>query len=96
MVEILPSQVEEAVTEKERGERSESERDTEGGGEARASTECQSRPKKGLVANIYLTDSDENAIVDFVKDHEEINNKTNEHLNDKFRKDCLWERYASS
>ena len=38
--------------------------DTKGGGEANASTECQSMSKKGHMANIYLTDPDEEAIVD--------------------------------
>ena len=37
---------------------------------------------------IYLTDSYKEDIVDFVKYHEE--------LYDKARKDCLWERVASS
>ena len=46
--------------------------------------------------NIYLTDLSKEAIVDFVKDYEELYNNTNEHFNDKTRKDCLWERFASS
>ena len=45
---------------------------------------------KGHMMKIYLTDSDQEAIVDFVKD------KTNEHLKDKARKDCLWDRFPSS
>ena len=32
------------------------------------------------MTNIYLTDSYEQAIVDFVKDHEELHNKTNMHF----------------
>ena len=60
------------------------------------STECQSRSKKGHRMNIFLTDSDEEAIVDFVKDHEELYNKTHEKFKDKGRKDCLWERFVSS
>ena len=43
-----------------------------------------------------LTDSDEAAFVDFVKDHEELYDKAKEHFKDKVSKDCLWERYASS
>ena len=31
--------------------------------------------KEGHMTNIYLTDSDEEAIVDFVKDHEELYEK---------------------
>ena len=38
--------------------------------------------------NIYLTDSDEEAIVDFVKDHEVLCNKTNGHFWDKGRNAC--------
>ena len=52
--------------------------------------------KKGHMTYIYLTDSDEEAIVDFVKDHKELNNKTNEHFQDKDRKECLWESFANS
>ena len=48
------------------------------------------------MTNIYLTDSNEEAIVNFVKDHEEMNNKTNEHFKDKARKERLWERFANS
>ena len=52
-----------------RTEKSESEMDPEGGGEASTSIECQFRHKTGHMTNIYLTDSDEEAILDFVKDH---------------------------
>ena len=48
------------------------------------------------MTNIYLTDSDDEAIVDFVKDHEELYDKTNEHFKDKARNDCLWDRFACS
>ena len=47
------------------------------------------------MTNICLTDSDEEAIVGFVKDHDKFYNKTNEHFKDKARKKCLWERFAS-
>ena len=68
---------------------------TEAGGETGIS-QSQSRHKKGHVTNIYLTDSDEEAIMDFVKDHEELYNNTNEHFKDKARKECLWKRFTSS
>ena len=42
----------------------------------------------------YLMASE--AIVDFVKDHEDLYNKTNEHFKDKTRKECLWEEFANS
>ena len=45
---------------------------------------------------MYLMDSDEEAIMDFVKDHEELYDKINEHFKDKARKECLWERLANS
>ena len=41
------------------------------------------------MTNIYLTDLDEEAFVDFVKDHKELYDKTNEHFLDKSRKECL-------
>ena len=47
------------------------------------------------MTNIYLTNSDEEAIVDFVKDKEEFYDKTNEHFKDKARKECLWKRFAN-
>ena len=63
------------------------------GGEARPS---QSRYKKGHITNINLTDFEEEAIVEFVKDHEELYDKTNEHLKDKARKQCLAEHLTNS
>ena len=45
---------------------------------------------------IYLTDYDEEAIVDFVKDHEELYYKTNEHFKDKERKKFFWEQFAKN
>ena len=47
------------------------------------------------MTNIYLTDSDE-TIVDFVKDHEELYDKTSEHFKDNTRKEHVWERFANS
>ena len=37
------------------------------------------------MTNIYLMDSREEAIVDFVKDHKEFYDKTNQHVEDKAR-----------
>ena len=48
------------------------------------------------MTNIYLTDSDKEAIMDFAKDHKESYNKTNEHFKDKTRKECLWQRFTNS
>ena len=47
----------------------------------------QSQCKKGHMTNIYLIDSDEEAIVDFVKDHKELYDKTNEHFKEEARKE---------
>ena len=66
---------EKGVTEKcARIDRSDREMDTESGGEAGIS-QSHSRHKKGHMTNIYLTDSDDMAIVDFVKAHEELSTK---------------------
>ena len=42
------------------------------------------------MTNIYLTDSDEETTLDFVKDHEKLYNKTSKHFMDKARKEFLW------
>ena len=90
------SHIEEGVAEKRpRNARGDSEINTEAGGEV-DTFRSQSRHKKGHMMNFYLTDSDKKAIVDFVKDYEELYCKTNEHFMAKARKECLWERSASS
>ena len=82
--------MEDAATEKRpKTERSQSEMDTQGGGETNTFTEFQSRHKKAHMANFYLTDSNEEAIVDFVNDHVELYDKFNMHFKDKSRNDCL-------
>ena len=48
------------------------------------------------MTNIFLTDSDEEVIVDFVKEHEELYNKTSEHFKDKTKKEFLWEQFTKS
>ena len=47
----------------------------------------QSRQKKDQMKSIFLADSDEEAIVEFVKQHEELYDKTNDSFNDKQKKD---------
>ena len=82
----------EGVAEKRpRTEKSDTE--TETGGEAGPSL---SRYKKGHMTNIYLTDSNKEAIMDFMKDHEELYDKTNGHFMDKARKECLWEQFNNN
>ena len=56
----------------------------------------QSRQKKGQMKSIVLSDSDEKAIVEFVKQHKELYNKTHDKFKDKQRKKGLWERVAAS
>ena len=34
--------------------------------------------------------------MDFVKDHEDLYDKTNEHFKDNARKECLWEQFTNS
>ena len=58
-------------------------------------SQSQSRPKNGHMTNIYLTDSDREAIVDFDNDHEALYDNTSENFKDTDRKECLWERFAS-
>ena len=50
----------------------------------------QSRQKKGQMKSIFLSDSDEEAIMEFVKQHEEIYDKTNDSFKDKQKKEGLW------
>ena len=56
----------------------------------------QSRQKKGQMKSIFLSDSDEEAIVEFVKQHEELYDKTNDSFKDKQKKERLWEQLAVS
>ena len=63
---------------------------------SQTATDCKSKHKKGHMMNIYLTDSDEKAIVEFVTNHKEFSDKTHEKYKDKAENDCLWERFTSS
>ena len=56
----------------------------------------QSRQKKGQMKSIFLSDSDEEAIVEFVKKHEELYDKTNDSFKNKQKKERLWEQLAST
>ena len=78
-------------------------RDTEGRTEKRPQTDIdtdpeytQSRQKKGQMKSIFLSDSDEVAVVDFMKQHEELYDKTHTKFKDKGRKEGLWETVAAS
>ena len=72
-------------------------------GEKRARTDMhtdvestQSRQKKGQMKSIFLSDSDEEAIVEFVKQHKELYDKTNDSFKDKQKKKRLWELLAAT
>ena len=59
--------------------------------------ECtQSRQKKGQMKSIFLSDSDEEAIVDFVKQLEELYERTYAKFKDKQGKEGLWETVAAT
>ena len=59
--------------------------------------ECmQSRQMREQMKSIFLSDSDEEAIVDFVKQHEVLFDKTHTKVKDKQRKERLWETVAAS
>ena len=56
----------------------------------------QSRQKKGQMKSIFLSDSDREAIVEFIQQHEDLYGKTHDKFKDKHRKEGLWERLAAS
>ena len=56
----------------------------------------QSIQKKGQMKSIFLSDSDEEAIVEFVKQHEELYDKTNDSFKDKQKKERPWESLATT
>ena len=81
------------------GQREEGEREREESperGEKRVRTDTdtdvestQSRQKKGQMKSIFLSDSDEEAIVELVKQREELYDKTNDSFKDKQKKEGL-------
>ena len=56
----------------------------------------QSRQKKGQMKSIFLSDSDEEAIVEFAKQHEELYDKINGSFKDKQKRERLREQLAST
>ena len=63
---------------REREEEAQKEREERQRDEAMREEIIQS-PEEGVAEKIYLTDLDEEAILDFVKDHQEFYDKTNKH-----------------
>ena len=56
----------------------------------------QSRQKKGQMKSIFQSDSDEEAIMAFIKQHEDLYDKTNNSFKDKQKKERQWEQLAST
>ena len=56
----------------------------------------QSRKKKGQMKSIFLSDSDEEAIMEFVKLDEELYDKANNSFKDKQKTERLWETLAAT
>ena len=56
----------------------------------------QSKQKKGQMKSIFLSDSGEEAIVEFVKQHKELYDKTNDSFKDTQKKERLWEQLAAT
>ena len=93
--------------ERERTEQEERDRErreeSQERGEKRARTDMdtdveltQSRQKKGQMKSIFWSDSDEEAIVEYVKQHEELYDKTNNSFKDKQKKERFWEQLAAT
>ena len=56
----------------------------------------QSRQKNGQMKSIFLSDSDKEAIVEIIKQQEELYDKTNDSFKDKQKKERLWEQLAET
>ena len=56
----------------------------------------QSRQKKDHMKSIFLSDSDKEGIIEFMKQHEELYDKTNDSFKDKQKKEGLLEQLAAS
>ena len=56
----------------------------------------QFRQTKGQMKSIFLKDSDDEAIVEFVKQQKELYNKAQDKFKVKHRKEGLWETVAAS
>ena len=93
--------IEQEERDRERMEREREESPERGEKRVRTDTDTdaestQSRQKKGQIKSIFLSDSDEEAIVEFVKQHEELYDKTNDSFKDKQKKERLLEQLAAT
>ena len=98
----MRERIEQEAGDRERMERGRREESQERG-EKRARTDTdtdvestQSRQKKGQMKSIFLSDSNKEAIVKFVKQHKELYDKTNNSFKDKQKKERLWESLAAT
>ena len=57
-------------------------------------SECHSAAKRARVCATF-TDSQENAIVEFVKEHPELYDKEHGRFHDRYRKEALWAEISS-
>ena len=94
--------IEQEESDRERIERERREESQERG-EKRARTDTdsdvestESRQVKGQMKSIFLSDSDKETIVECVKQHEELYDKTNDSFKDKQKKEQLWEQLAAT
>ena len=86
---------------REYGEREREESPERGEKRVRTDTDTdveltQSRQKKVQMKSIFLSNSDEEAIVEFVKQNEELYDKNNDSFKDKQKKEGLWEQLAAT
>ena len=92
--------IEQDERDRERMERERREETQERGKKgARTDTDVestQSRQTKGQMKSIFLSDSDEEAIMEFLKQHEELYDKTNDSFKDKQKKERLWQQLAAT
>ena len=93
--------IEQEERDRERMERERREEEERGEKRARTDTDTdaestRSRQKKGQMKSIFLSDSDKEAIVEFIKQHEELYDKTNDSFKDKQKKERLWEQLAAT
>ena len=93
--------IEQEEMDRERMERKREESPERGEKRMRTDTDTdvestQSRQKKGQMKSIFLSDSDEEPIVEFVKQHEELYDQTNDSFKDKQKKERLWEQQAAT
>ena len=79
----------------ERGEESQERGETRVRTDTDTVESIQSR-QKGQMKSIILSDSDEEAIVEFIKQHKELYDKTNNSFKDKQKKERLGEQLAAT